>query len=56
MERSRIAGGGSRRPWRGLGGRQRAAIVTALAAGDIAYRVLVREQLRRALGIEVRRA
>ncbi len=35
---------------------QGAAIVTALAAGDVAYRLLVREQVRRALGMEVTRA
>lgn len=35
---------------------QRAAIITALAAGDVAYRLLVRGQVRRALGMETRRA
>ncbi|HMD56462.1 MAG TPA: hypothetical protein VKG82_03215 [Solirubrobacteraceae bacterium] len=35
---------------------QGAALITALAAGDVAYRLLMREPLRRALGIETRRA
>jgi len=35
---------------------QGAAVITALAAGDVAYRLLMREQLRRALGMEVKRA
>jgi hypothetical protein len=35
---------------------QGAAIITALAVGDVAYRLLVRAQVRRALGMEIRRA
>ncbi len=35
---------------------QGAAVITALAASDLAYRLLMREQVRRALGIEVKRA
>jgi RNA polymerase subunit RPABC4/transcription elongation factor Spt4 len=35
---------------------QGAALITALAASDVAYRLLMREPLRRALGIEPRRA
>jgi hypothetical protein len=35
---------------------QGAAIITAIAVGDVAYRLLVREQVRRALGMEIRRA
>jgi len=35
---------------------QGAAIITVLAAGDVAYRLLVRGQVRRALGMETRRA
>jgi hypothetical protein len=31
-------------------------LITALAAGDVAYRLLMREPLRRALGMETRRA
>ena len=33
-----------------------AAIIGAVAATDLAYRLLMREPLRRALGIETRRA
>jgi hypothetical protein len=33
-----------------------AAIIGAVAASDLAYRLLMREPLRRALGIETRRA
>lgn len=32
--------------------RQRTIIIAAVAIGDVAYRVLLREPLRRALGIE----
>ncbi len=35
---------------------QGAVLITALAASDVAYRVLLREHLRRALGIEIARA
>jgi hypothetical protein len=35
---------------------QGAAVITALAVGDVAYRLLVRAQVRRALGMEIRRA
>jgi hypothetical protein len=35
---------------------QGAAFITALAASDVAYRMLMRESLRRALGIETTRA
>ena len=35
---------------------QGAAVIGALAATDVAYRVLMREPLRRALGIETTRA
>lgn len=35
---------------------QGAAWLTALAATDVAYRVLMREHVRRALGIETGRA
>ena len=35
---------------------QGAAVITALAASDVAYRLLMREQLRRSLGMEVKRA
>jgi hypothetical protein len=35
---------------------QGAAFITALAATDVAYRMLMREPLRRALGIESTRA
>jgi hypothetical protein len=31
-------------------------ILTALALSDLAYRLLVRQQVRRALGMDVRRA
>jgi hypothetical protein len=33
-----------------------AVILTALALSDLAYRLLVRQQVRRALGMDVRRA
>jgi len=33
-----------------------AVLITAIAASDVAYRLLMREPLRRALGIETRRA
>jgi hypothetical protein len=33
-----------------------AILITALAASDVAYRMLMREPLRRALGIETTRA
>lgn len=33
-----------------------AVLITAIAAGDVAYRMLMREPLRRALGIETTRA
>jgi len=36
--------------------RQGALLIAAIAASDLAYRLLMREQLRRALGIETRRA
>jgi hypothetical protein len=35
---------------------QGAAVIGALAATDVAYRMLMREPLRRALGIETTRA
>jgi hypothetical protein len=35
---------------------QGAAVITALAATDVAYRLLMREPLRRSLGIETKRA
>jgi hypothetical protein len=35
---------------------QGAAVIAALAASDVAYRLLMREQLRRALGMEVKQA
>lgn len=35
---------------------QGAAVITAIAASDVAYRLLMREPLRRALGMETRRA
>jgi len=35
---------------------QGAAVITAVAATDLAYRLLMREPLRRALGIETKRA
>jgi len=35
---------------------QGAAFITALAASDVAYRMLMREPLRRALGVETTRA
>ncbi len=57
--------GASRRSARGLFRRARrdlaahwhgAVLITALAASDVAYRMLMREPLRRALGIETTRA
>jgi len=33
-----------------------AALITALAVTDVAYRMLMREPLRRALGVETRHA
>jgi RNA polymerase subunit RPABC4/transcription elongation factor Spt4 len=35
---------------------QGAAVITAVAATDVAYRLLMREPLRRALGVETKRA
>ncbi|HXR28200.1 MAG TPA: hypothetical protein VN772_01385 [Solirubrobacteraceae bacterium] len=35
---------------------QGAAVITAVAATDVAYRLLMREPLRRALGMETKRA
>jgi len=44
--------GGSRAGWRRVAQRT----LAALAIGDLAYRLLAREPLRRALGIETRQA
>jgi RNA polymerase subunit RPABC4/transcription elongation factor Spt4 len=35
---------------------QGAVVITAVAATDVAYRMLMREPLRRALGMETKRA
>ncbi len=35
---------------------QGAAVITALASADVAYRLLMREPLRRALGVETKHA
>ena len=44
-----------RRRWPGSG-RRGAVIVTALAVSDVTYRLLVREHVRRALGMQPRGA
>lgn len=42
--------------WQSFGHRPGAAIIAALAVTDLAYRLLMREPLRRKLGVETRHA
>jgi hypothetical protein len=42
--------------WRGQARRVLGSVIAALAVADLAYRLLAREPLRRALGIEARHA